>query len=518
MRRRRRRNWYLLPLLLVAGLIGWYLWPRLSDIGPDPFQGGAPQEPFDLIIRGGMVYDGSGAAPRRADVGIRGSKIATIGSLEGRRANQVIDAAGMAVAPGFIDPHNHTWDTLPEYPTDPDAKSMVMQGITTVLGGVDGRSRWPIGSGLQVIERQGTGVNFGSFIGQWTVREQVVGWGRLPASAQHLEHMQAMVQQAMREGAFGLSTGLEYEGGAAQTAELIALARAAAAEGGIYSTHVRGERTDLLTGVAEALQIGREAKIAVNLSHLKLLGSEQWGQLDQLVDMIEQARRSGLKVVADVYPYLAPDYAMNLLLAEAYQRYPAQTIQIRYAADPRLMGQSLTDAAAARGQTPTAAARALLAVDPTIRVAVEMAQEGQMLRLIGAAFSIASTDGEAQPYYEDPDKAARLVHPRSYGSYPKLLRYAREGRTVSLPQMVRKLSGATADAMQIADRGYVREGYYADLVIFDPSQVAEQATWARPQAYPVGIQHVLVNGKFAVRDGAHLPAARHGTILRKGAR
>ncbi len=515
LRHRSRRAHPLIYLLMGAalGLLIWWLGGRLGEV---PVVSGSGGGPYDLILKGGTVYDGTGGPGRRADVAIRGERIAAVGDLSGAEAAQVIDVTGLAVAPGFIDPHNHTWDILPEYPTDPDAKSMVMQGVTTVAGGVDGRSFWPIADGLARIEATGTGVNYATFVGQGTVWNLVMGGStrRRPTPAE-LDRMRALVRQGMEAGALGLSTGLEYDGKAATTEEITALAEVAAAYGGLYSTHVRQERDNLLGGVAEALRIGREAGIPVKLSHLKLMGPAQWRQIDDLLGMIQEARRQGQEVTADVYPYLAPDYLMNRPLAEVSGAYPPEAIFIRYARDGRLVGRSLADLAAAAGHPVAEVAAGLVEADPGIRTAVEVRRKDLMIRLIQAEFAMAGTDGEAQPFYRDPDRVARLVHPRSYGSYPLYLRLVREQGIMALPEMIRKMTGAPADVLGLKDRGYTRAGYFADLVVFDPDRVAERATWWEPQAYPVGIAHVFVNGRAAVLDGKHQPGARYGKVLRR---
>lgn len=513
----------LIPALLVLGLAAGCTAPApaapAAAVAPAPqtSPGPAPPAPetFDLIIAGGTVYDGTGAPGRRADVGIRGDRIVKVGDLQGARAARTIAATGLAVAPGFIDPHNHTWDTLPDYPTDPDATSMIMQGITTVVGGVDGRSGWPIAGALEQIEQEGTGVNYATLVGQGTVRAQVVGNGERPATAAEMAQMQELVRQGMAAGAFGLSTGLEYAPGrAADTAEVTALAQVAAAGGGIYSSHVRSERRDLLGGVAEALAVGKAAGLPVNLSHLKLVTPAQWEQADQLFNLINRARSEGQPVFADVYPYLAPDYMMNLPLAGVHASYPPEAIYIRQASQRPLIGKTLAKVAADTGRNAQEAARALVAADPGIRVAVEVGRADLMIRLIQADFAVAGTDGEAQPFYPDPDQAARLVHPRSYGSYPKYLRLVRERRILPLDAMIRKLTGAVADQLHLQDRGYIRPGAYADVVLFDPDTVADRATWWAPQEYPVGIRFVLVNGQPAVAAGKHEAGARHGQVLR----
>ncbi|BDG61498.1 N-acyl-D-amino-acid deacylase family protein [Caldinitratiruptor microaerophilus] len=483
-----------------------------GSAGPPP---APPPRRFNLIIAGGTVIDGTGGPPRRADVGVNGDRIAAVGDLSRDEAGRRIDATGLVVAPGFIDPHSHVWDTLPGYATDADTTAALRQGITTSVGGVDGRSRWPVGAGLADVEKRGTGVNFATFVGHGTVRAQVIGHaGRAPSPAE-LARMEDLVRQAMAEGALGLSSGLEYEPGLhATTDELVALARVVAAAGGVYSSHVRAERRDVLAGVREAIAIGRQAGVPVNLSHLKVVYPSQWGRFGELIAEVETARAEGITVFADVYPYLAPDYAMDVPLGAVYGSLPPETLVVKQAPERALVGESVAALAARTGRDAREFARDL-ARTGGVTVAAEIVRQDQLEALLKADWTVVGTDGGSPPLEPDPARALGRIHPRSYGTFPRVLRWTREG-LLPLPAAVRKMTGETADRLGLTGRGYVREGAYADIVVFDPETVADRATWWDPQQYPEGILYVLVNGQVAVERGERVPGIRAGRVLRHG--
>ena len=390
------------------------------------------------------------------------------------------------------------------------------QGITTEIGGVDGRSPIPVGAELDRIAQEGTGVNFGLFAGQGSIREQVMGkWTRGAATPDQLAQMKQMTRQAMEEGAFGLSTGLEYASGmfAAQQ-EITALVAETKPYGGIYSTHIRSEGSEIVEALQEALAIAKNAGVPLNLSHFKVVGHANWGKEEQVFRMVEQAIAQGQKIFADVYPYEAPDYAVNRPLEEWVKRLPADYLFISTASNPALAGKTLSEAAKVLN-LPVAQATEQLLTDPALAVVALVNSEKAMIRFYQAPWSVVSTDGESQPKLGSPAEALALaLHRRSYGSYPRLLgEYVREKQILSLEQMIRKMSGQVADALSMQNRGYLKPGYHADIVLFDPKTVADQTTWLRPQEYPTGIKHVLVNGKVAIQNGERQPG-RPGQVLR----
>lgn len=477
---------------------------------PRPGSGDAP--PPDIIITGAMVVDGTGAPARRADVAVAGACIVAVGRLDPTTAARVIDATGLLVTPGFINPHSHTWD--PQSATDPDGVGSLLQGLTTEVGGVDGRSGWPIGKILERLDQKGTGVNYMTLVGQGTVRGQVIGTANRRATPAELDQMKALVAQAMAEGAAGLSTGLEYVPGRfGNQEEVTELARVAAAHGGIYSTHMRSEGDRILEGLQEALAVGQGSGAPVSLSHFKVVWPRNWSKFPAVLDQIAAARAAGQEVFADVYPYTAPDYATHRPLTEGRAMAPPEYLYIKRAADGALVGKTVAQAAQERGWDVTEAVDRLLAEDRGIIVTAEIIKPDHVLALLAADFSLVGTDGGAKPWYADAATALQ-VHPRSYGSYPRVLRWQREGLLpLSLEATVRKMSGAAADHLRLHGRGYAVPGYYADLVVLDPVAVTDLATWESPQQYSVGVRDVLVNGVQVVESGQPL-RIRAGRVIR----
>lgn len=472
----------------------------------------APPAPaaYDFVIRGGTVVDGSGKPGVVGDVAVTGDKIVFVGKLGQYTAKREFDATGLVVAPGFINPHSHTHDFINPY-EDLDATASLMQGITTEFGGVDGRSPLPIGAELARLEKEGTGVNFGLLVGQGSVRAHVMGNAAGAASPDQLNAMKQQVRQAMEEGAYGLSTGLEYmPGRLAAQAEIAALASEAKAFGGVYSTHLRSEGDQIVESLQEALAIGKASGLSVNLSHFKIVKYANWGKEDQVVRLVEQAIGGGQKVFADVYPYLAPDYAINRPLGEWAGALPPEYLVITKAADPSIVGKTVAEVAGSKGVPVDR-------LDPGLAVVALVSSEKAMIRFYQAPWSVVSTDGESQPKLASPAQAlAHSFHRRSYGSYPMLLgHYVREEKITTLETMIRKMTGAVADNLGVKDRGYVKAGLFADLVVFDPKTVADRTTWLAPQEYPSGIQHVFVNGTAAVQDGRRVEG-RPGRALRHG--
>lgn len=473
---------------------------------------------YELVIVGGTIVDGTGAPRYRGDVAIDGDRIAAVGDIGPYTAQRVIDAAGLVVAPGFINPHSHTHDDLLNPFIERDAKASLMQGITTEIGGVDGRSPVDIGAFLSQLEEEGTGVNYGTYLGQGSVRGHVMGWAQGPAGEWQLEEMKRLVREGMEDGAFGLSTGLEYQPGSfAPTDEVAALVRETAPYGGIYATHVRSEGDAVVEAVQEALEIGRKAGVPVNLSHLKIVHYRNWAKEDEVVRLIEEARDAGQRVFADVYPYLAPDYAVNRPLSEWASALPPEHLLIVDGVPEELQGLTVAEAAAALGLPEAGAARELLARHPSTRIVALVSSESAMHRFLKEDWSLVSTDGEAQPKLATAAEARSYAfHRRSYGTYPQLFEeLVRRRGLLTLEQAVRKSTGQVADELGLKSRGYLKPGQYADIVVFDPETIADRTTWLSPQEYPEGIHYVLVNGHVVV-DGGEWIGGRHGRIIRRG--
>jgi len=518
-------------------------------------------EMLDLKIEGALVIDGTGSAGNRADVGIRGERIAALGDLSRERAGRVLNASGRALAPGFIDMHSHSdWRLW----SNRRAESKIRQGVTTEVVGNCGFSPAPtstefledmrrfalyvpegmdfawrsVGDYLAAFDRGGTALNVIQLVGHGTLRVAAMGFARRAPTATELTAMQRMLGDAMEEGAWGLSTGLIYAPGSyASTEEIVALARVAARQRGFYASHIRGEGATLLEAVSEAIRIGREGDLPVQISHVKAAGRPNWGKVAGALELIDAARAEGLDVMADVYPYTASSTSLRTLLPDwaleggvdamlARLEDPATRGRIRKDLEaPPAAGQSLlgwdnvmiawcpprkdaegrriAELAAARRLDPLDTVFELLrdarGVASMILFQLDEADLRRALRhpqvMIGSDGSALATTGEM---------AAGKPHPRSYGTFPRVLgEYAREQRLLSLSEAVHKMTGLPARRLGVRDRGVVRIGARADLVVFDPRRVVDQATYDEPHRYPAGVEHVLVNGSIVIKDGEH---------------
>jgi len=527
---------------------------------------------LDVLIRNGLVVDGSGAPGYRADVAVEGDRIVEVGELEGAEAEVVIDALGQAVTPGFVDMHSHADFTLPVWPT---ADSLVHQGITTVVAMQCGASPAPLldetreqvvammeseemplpwdewstfGSFLDYLRRIGTSLNVVPLVGQGAVRSAVMAFSAEPADEGQIARMQAEVAKAMDEGAIGLSTGLIYPPGSyASTDELIAVTRPVGERGGFYFSHIRGEGDTLLEAVAEAIRIGRETGTAVQISHFKAAGRDNWDKSVHALALMDRARAEGLDVTADMYPYLAGGTGLVAALPEWAQEGGKEAIAARLV-DPgtrRKMtadmqstgffritewdkvlisrspknrdyeGRYVAGLAADAGKSPHDwVFDALLETEADISMVLFMMSEDNRRQELRHPAMMIGTDGVGLAT-EGP-MSEGVPHPRSYGTYPRVLgRYVREQGVISLEEAIWKMSGFPAQKLRWADRGLVKEGYKADLVVLNPDTVADPATYETPHQYPAGIPHVLVNGRLVVHDGHHTQA-RPGAVLGRG--
>jgi N-acyl-D-amino-acid deacylase len=500
-----------------------------------------PQPAFDLLVRGGLVVDGSGGPARRADVAVRDGRIVRVGRLDGERGAVEIDATGLVVAPGFIDVHTHA-DDLADHPL---AENFVHMGVTTVVAGNCGSSALDVGAALQRIRATGTSVNFATLVGHNTVRRAVLGTANRPPDAAELQRMRALVWKAMADGAVGFSTGLQYIPGAyASLAEIIELARVAAGEGGLYATHMRNEGTEIEAALDEAIRVGRAAGCRVQVSHLKIDSPSRWGASAQVLAMLDAARRAGLDIRADQYAYTAgssslairfPAWAleggpaaiaerlndpstwarikaeMRRLLAERGFADLSWATVAAYAPDPSLEGLSMKAVAerlvgSASADAQLEAARTMMLRGGASMVYHFMSEEDLRRIMRHPMVAVASDAGVLEPGQGVP-------HPRGYGNTARVLaRYVREARVLSLEEAIRKMTALPAEHFRFAGRGRVREGDAADLVVFDPAHTVDTATYERPHQYPEGIRAVVVNGVVVVRDGRHT-GARPGTVL-----
>lgn len=498
---------------------------------------------FDVVIAGGRVVDGSGSPWFLADVGIRGDRIAAIGDLGGAPATTRIDARGLVVAPGFIDPHVHARERIFDLP---NAEGYLLQGLTTVVDGNDGSSPLPLTPWFQKIEAATVSPNVALFVGHGTVREAVMGTANRKATPAELAKMQALVAEAMTDGALGLSTGLAYVPGTyAPTDEIVALAQTAREHGGIYISHMRDEGGGVLESVRETIAIGERAKIPVQISHHKVGGRKQFGQSTQSLELIAAARARGVDVTYDQYPYTASHTGLSLIfprwsladdklkerLASAGQRKEIKTgmlafiderfgddpsrIQLaRCGHDPALAGKTIADLLKAAGQPLTQSATADMVIELQLKggcsAIFHSYDEPDVERFLQSPFGMIGSDGSLTKLGDGSP------HPRAYGTYPRVLgRYVRERKVLTLEEAVRKMTSFPAARLGFQDRGLLRVGLAADVTVFDPATIADQSTYADPHHYSVGVRYVVVNGRVTVKDGVHT-GVRAGRVLRGG--
>jgi N-acyl-D-amino-acid deacylase len=494
----------------------------------------ARAEHLDLLILHGKLVDGSGTKPRTADVGIRGDRIVFVG--DARKTNMTaareIDATGLVVAPGFIDPHTHTLADLSDEKRKGN-EAYLMQGVTTVVTGNDGGSALNIGETLRKWDEQGIGTNAILLAGFGTIRGKVLGPTDAQPNAAQLEEMKQLVARAMDEGAFGLSTGLYYAPQSySKTEEVIELSKVAAAKGGIYDTHMRSEGTGLLEAIAETIRIGREAKIPVHISHIKALGPEVWHRSAQAIKLIKQARAAGIDASACQYPYTASGTSLQAalvprwaevggrrellkriddpqtrprLLAEMEEnlkgRGGANSLQIADSPNREFVGKRLDAIATKMNKTPVEAALELIKLGSSGVISFNM-NEGDIQRFMKEKFVATCSDGSTG-------------HPRKYGTFTRKLReYVYNQKLISLPFAVRNSSALTAETFRIPERGLIREGYFADVIVFDEKTVADRATYEQPELLSVGMKFVIVNGRVAVENGGYTGVLA-GHALRK---
>lgn len=522
---------------------------------------------FDLIVRGGQVVDGTGVPPQRADVGVSGDRIAMVGDLSSATAGQVIDASGRMVAPGFIDVQGQSGTTLL---ADGNAESHIRQGITTeiigeggspafwVAGSDDGEALAPFGltfdwtgfaGYFEKLRSRGTTVNVGTFVPATMVRRNILGMDNRAPTPEELSRMEAMVDQAMKDGAFGLSSALIYVPGTfATTEELIALARVAARHKGIYISHVRGESFNLFNALDEAIAIGRGAQIPVVIFHLKVAAKANWGRMNEAVEKIQKAQAEGVAVSATMYPYAAGGTGLaatlplwvqeggrermlerlqdpatrakarqeietkidgweNLLMGTTFDGIQIASVPREF--DQTIIGKRITQIAAERKADLWEVYFSLL-IDSGGRIGAlyHMMSEADVATGLRAPFVTIGTDSAA--LRSEGVLAQGSPHPRSYGTFPRILgKYVREEKVLPLHDAVRRMTSLAATQMGIRDRGFIREQYLADLVIFNPDTIADTATYERPHQYPVGIDYVIVNG-VTVLDPNGLTGVRPG--------
>jgi len=499
---------------------------------------------YDIVVRHGRVLDGSGNPWVRADVGIRGDRLAAVGDLREAVASRVIDATGLYVAPGFIDTHTHAGSGLVDQALGA-AQPLLAQGITTVLVNPDGGGETDLATQRDALLRHGLGVNVGQLVPHGAVREAVIGMEARPPSADELDRMRALVRRGMADGAWGLSSGPFYAPGSyADTQELVALAKVAAEYGGAYQSHVRDESDytiGVLAAVDEVITVAREAGLPGIVTHVKVLGPASWGLAAAVRLRIDRARADGVEVWADQYPYDAsgtglgaallprwaeagghealrkrladPDTRTRIraeMAANLARRGGAERIGFRrVVSDPSLEGQTLAAVARARAADPVDVAIALLEAGSPGVVSYAM-HEDDVRELLRQPWTMTASDGGLVPLGEG------VPHPRLYGAFPrKIRRYVLDERVVGLEFAVRSMTGLPAAVFRMRDRGQLRPGAFADVVVFDLGRLRDRATYDSPHQLAEGMVHVLVNGRPAVADGA-FTGERAGRVLRRG--
>jgi N-acyl-D-amino-acid deacylase len=479
-----------------------------------------------VVIVNARVIDGSGVPSQDVNVRVVGDRIANVGNFEPLREDTVVDAKGLVLAPGFIDVHSHHDDGLFEMP---GALAAVSQGITTIVAGQDGDQQYPLAEFFARLEASPAAINVASYVGHGTLREQVMGEDyQRHATPEEVEAMAGLLRIEMEVGALGLATGLEYDPGSfASTDELVELARAAALRGGRYISHIRSEDQYFWEAIDEAIRIGREAQIPVQVSHIKLAMTRWWGQANRLIAALDEARASGVDITADIYPYRAwnsgfswlttlfPDRDLDRRDGAEYilrdMLSPEGILVATYRPEPAYDGMTIAEIAKLRGSDPETTLMELLKAD------MVMGGENSGSQMLG--FAMDEPDIEfimAWPHTvigSDGDLAG--VHPRGFGAFTRFLgHYIRERNVLPLEEGIRRMTSLSAQHVGIAKRGSIQVGYYADLVLFDPETVTDSATAEAPHLPSLGIDKVWVNGQL-VFDGGQITGNRPGKPIRR---
>ncbi|HXG38647.1 MAG TPA: D-aminoacylase [Bacteroidota bacterium] len=509
-------------------------------------------QPYDLIIKGGRIVDGSGNPWYEADIGIRNGRIAIIGRLDGQPAARVLNASGLIVAPGFIDVHTHVEGSIRRLPT---ADNFLFDGVTSIVTGNCGGSVTELDSFFTDLRSTGISINLATLIGHNSVRRAVMGLAQREPTPEEQAQMEALVERAMQAGAVGFSTGLIYIPGTySKTPEVVALARTAAKYNGIYASHIRNEGNDeqmnVFGAIAEAINVGREAGMPVEISHFKVSSKRLWGQSKKTIELIEKARREGVDVTVDQYPYtasstnlgvLAPSWAladgdsamkarfadsntrkkivaeMKKMLGRAGRTNYSYAFVARCRWDSTLEGKTISQINRLWKRRGT--------LDNEIKTVLEMLEKGgaQMIyhtmseedvqRILQYPYSMVASDAGVIEF------GSGVPHPRGYGTNARVLgKYVREKEIIRLEEAIRKMTSLPAQRFRFTDRGILRPGMWADIVVFDEKTVADRATFEKPHAYSMGFEYVLVNGRVVIERGKHTGERPGQVILGPGAR
>ena len=504
---------------------------------------------FDLLLRNGRIVDGAGSPWFRGDVGIRGDTIAAVGYALAGTASRTIDVTNAVIAPGFIDTHTHARGGLMRNPT---AENYVRQGVTTLIDGPDGSSPVPLGPFLDQMVKLPRSVNIGSFIGQGSIRSAIIGNVNRRATPDEIAKMQALVEQGMRDGAFGMSTGLFYVPGTfTPTEEVIELAKVAGRHGGIHTSHQRDDASKVLESVRETIAIGEGGGLPTQVTHHKVIGVANWGKSVEALKLIDEARARGVDVTSDQYPYTAgstnlasaliPAWALEGGQSALRERLldPATRVKVRAetaamirdergGGDPKnvqfancgfdatLAGKTLADLTRQRGLDPTidnAAETTLWAVEQGgCQGIFHSMSEEDLINILRHPATMIASDGSI------PEFGRANPHPRSYGTFARVLGvYVRERRVITLEDAIRKMTSFPAARLGLSDLGVLRPGFKADIVVFDPATVRDRATYEQPHQHSEGFSLVIVGGQPIFENGA-MTQARPGRVLRRNTR
>lgn len=505
------------------------------------------QPVFDVVILNGLLIDGSGSEAVQRDIGIRGDVITAIGKLENVLAQRTIDASGLMISPGFIDLHSHAENDLL---ARPDAMNNIRQGVTTLLAGNCGGSPIDVDDYFKRISQQSTALNVGLLIGHNSVRSEVMQRENRHATDAEMEAMKALVERAMKQGAFGMSSGLLYIPGTfAPPEELISLAAVVNALDGFYASHMRSEGSKVIEALQEAIDVGEKTGIPVHISHHKTAGPSAWGLSQQTLAMIDTQRSKGLDVSLDVYPYTASNTNLGVLMPSwslaggqqafvermqdptARERIHKEVKDIllnqrsgmefsrifisQYASDPSLEALTFEQVLQARGAELTLDNAASLAMELQLngggRGIYHTMTDDDLERIMSHPMASIASDGAGVPWMQGSP------HPRNYGTYPRIIaRYVRDKQLFSLPEAVKKMTSIPAERMRLKDRGLIKESYKADILIWDPELIQDLSSFSEPHQYSTGIDYVMVNGTLVI-DKGEATGARPGLALRANA-
>ena len=505
-----------------------------------------PAADFDILIRNARVVDGTGNPWLVADVGIKNGRIQKLGRLSGASADRVIDARRRVLAPGFIDVHTHIEGGIEKVPR---GDNYLLDGVTTVVTGNCGGSKASLAAWFRELEKLGIGLNVASLIGHNTVRREIMGTANRRATPEEIQRMQALVEQGMRDGAVGFSTGLIYIPGTySDTAEVVALAKAAAKYDGVYASHMRDEGEKVLEAITEAVTVGREARMPVQLSHFKIDNRRLWGSSDKSLALVEKFRAEGIDVVIDQYPYNRSSTNLGITLpswalADGSEKIaerlkdPATRGRIAkemleklqqlghsdysyamvasFPPDRTIEGKTISEINVLRGREKSVANEVQTILDLMVKGGAQMVYHSMgdedVERILRYPHTAIASDSGVREF------GVGMPHPRSYGTNARVLaEFVRNRKVLTLEDAIRRMTSLPARTFRLRDRGLIREGMAADVVLFDPDKVQDKATFQQPHQYSEGFDYVIVNGKISVEEGK-LTNSRNGQILRRTA-